>query len=125
MSLKAGKLRHRVRFERQVAEVDSDGDTVQKPDGTLILEWQLVTERWAAVEPISAREFIQSATTQALVVARVTIRATPLVDYTMIGPTCRMVWRGDNYQIEGVLPDKDSGLEYFTLPVSRGVNQGE
>lgn len=119
MSLSAGKLQHRVRFERLVAEVDSDGEQVQLEDGTLVSNWTLVVERWAAVEPISAREFIQSAATQALVVARVTLRYTDLID-----ASCRMVFRGKVYNIEGTLPDKASGLEYMTLPVSMGVNDG-
>lgn len=118
MSLEAGKLEHRVRFEREVAEVDSDGEQVQLPDGTLVTEWQTVHECWAEVAPVSAREFGQSNATQALLVARVTMRWTA----TAIDAACRMVFRSKIYNVEGVLPDKVSGLEYYTLPLSEGVS---
>ena len=42
-----------------------------------------------------------------------------------IGPSWRIVHRETIYNIAGVLPDKDSGLEYLTIPVSAGVNDGE
>jgi SPP1 family predicted phage head-tail adaptor len=119
MSLEAGKLRHLVRFERLVAEVDSDGQQVQDEDSTLVSNWELVAALRAAVEPVSAREFVQSAATQAMVVARITIRHTTLID-----ASCRAVFRGKVYNIEGILPDKDSGLEYLTLPCSMGVSPG-
>lgn len=37
----------------------------------------------------------------------------------------RITHRGKVYNIAGVLPDNMSGLEYITLPVSEGVNDGE
>ena len=43
---------------------------------------------------------------------------------TGILPTMRILFRGKAYNIAGALPDKDSGLEYLTIPVSEGVNAG-
>lgn len=112
MSLAAGRLRHWVRIERLVAdEVDTYGDTLPSL-------WETVAEVWAEVAPLSAREFIASQAAQSQVTAKITIRSRE-IDATM-----RIVYRGKNYNIAGVLPDNWSGQEYLTLPVSEGVNPG-
>ncbi|WP_261795007.1 head-tail adaptor protein, partial [Pseudomonas syringae] len=37
-------------------------------------------------------------------------------------PTMRILYRGDTYDIKGpALPDPDSGLEYLTILVAKGV----
>lgn len=120
MSLKAGRLNHQVSIQRFESLVDSNGDEIRDEFGSPVREWVEVHKAWAEVAPLSAREFIQSQATQSQVTARITIRYTPLVD-----PTCRIVWRGRFYNIHGVLSDTRSGLEYLTLPVSEGVNDGE
>lgn len=111
MSIEAGKLRHRVILQAFVSGRDSDG--------VLTEQWTTVAEVWASVEPLSAREFVAAAATQARVTARIVIRYRPEVV-----PTMRILHRDKIYNIEGVLADKDSGLEYLTLPCSEGVNQG-
>jgi len=73
----------------------------------------------ASVEPFSAREFIAAAATQNEVTARIGIRKRAGVD-----PTMRIIHRGKIYNIEGVLPDPKSGLDYLTLPCSEGVDDG-
>ncbi len=108
----AGDLRHRVLIQQQVTTRDSDG-VVQ----TI---WQDVATVWSSVEPLSAREFIQSGQTQAAVTARITIRYR-----AGLLPSMRLVHRGQIYNIAGLLPDKASGLEYITIPVSAGVNDGQ
>lgn len=107
----AGKLRHRVRIERQTTTLDSFG---QQSTG-----WTLVATVWAAVEPLSAREMIAASQVQSSVTARITIRY-------MAGllASDRIVFRGKTYNIAGVLPDAESGLEHITLPVSEGTNAG-
>lgn len=121
MAIKAGRLRHRVRLERYADLLDSNGDVLQDPvSGEISREWTLVATVWAAIEPLSAREFIQSQATQAEVVARITIRYRADLE-----PTWRIVHGSNVYAIHGVLPDVDSGLEYLTLPVSRGPSDGE
>lgn len=52
--------------------------------------------------------------------ARITIRYRQDIDATW-----RVVHGGKFYNVEGVLADKDSGLEYQTLPVSQGVSDGQ
>lgn len=108
----AGDLRHRVLIQEQITSRDSDGveQTV----------WEDVATVWASVEPLSAREFIQSGQTQAAVTARITIRYRAGLVASM-----RLVHRGQVFNIAGLLPDKASGLEYITIPVSAGVNDGQ
>jgi len=115
MSISAGKLRHLVRIERPVQVGRSASGASQQ-------SYALVAEVWAAIEPISGREFIASAATQSKVVARVVIRYRSDID-----ATCRIVHGAKTYNIEGVLPDKDSGREYLTMPVSEfdGNTQAE
>jgi len=107
-----GTLRHRVLIQEQVTTRDSDGVSQTA--------WVDVATVWASVEPLSAREFIQSGQTQAAVTARITIRYRSGLLASM-----RLVHRGQAFNIAGLLPDKTSGLEYITIPVSAGVNDGQ
>lgn len=111
MALAAGSLRHCVRIDHLVSSRDSDG--------VLQESWEPVATVWASIEPLSAREFVAASAVQSKVTARITIRHRDDIE-----PNMRVVHRGQTYNIEGVLPDKESGLEYLTLPVSTGVNEG-
>lgn len=121
----SGKLRHRVRIERHAEQVDSFGQVIQDPStGQVARSWEEVATVWAAIEPLSAKEFIQSQAVQSQVSARITIRYRTGVDASM-----RLVHMfngvpGSIYNIAGILADKVSGLEYLTIPVSEGVNEG-
>lgn len=108
----AGDLRHRVQIQQQVTTRDSDG--------VAQTTWEDVATVWGSVEPLSAREFIQSGQTQAAVTARITIRYR-----AGLLPSMRLLHRGQPFNIAGLLPDKASGLEYITIPVSAGVNDGQ
>lgn len=112
MALAAGLLRHRLHIDEQVTSRDSDGI-----ETTVWVTWATV---WGAVEPLSAREFIQSGQTQSGITARVTIRYRD-----GLLPSMRIRHRGQIYNIAGLLPDKVSGIEYITIPVSAGVNDGQ
>lgn len=109
--LDSGKLRHRVSIERVTLTQDP-------VTGAMVETWTEISKVWSAVEPLSAREFVQSAAGQSEVTARITIRARDIL------ATDRIIHRGKVYNIRGVLADKDSGLEYITLPVGTGVNEG-
>jgi SPP1 family predicted phage head-tail adaptor len=123
MTLAAGRLRHRVLIERYVLAVDSNGDVVQDPDtGETTGSWQELATVWAAIEPLSAREFLAAQATQSQVTARIVIRHRADLDASM-----RLVHmvngaRGKIFNIHGLLSDADSGLEYITMPVSSGVS---
>ena len=110
--MEAGKLRHRIGIERlnHSAQDPSTGDIVQA--------WEPLKTVYAAVEPVSGREFIQSAATQAQISVRITIRSTD------VQPADRIAHKGLLYNIHAVLPDRVSGQDYLTLMCSQGVNDG-
>jgi SPP1 family predicted phage head-tail adaptor len=111
MTLAAGKLRHRVAVERLVTEQDSSGVAQET--------WSPVGEFWASIEPLSAREFVAASAVQSQVVARIRMRAT-----TGVRASDRIRHGANLYNVQGVLPDLDSGLEYVTIPATAGVNDG-
>lgn len=107
----AGKLRHRVTLQAQVETRDMN-------DGSVIVAWTDVATVWAAIEPMSAKEFVASAAETSKINTRITVRFRHDVS-----PKMRALHEAKNmvYNIEGVLADKDSGLEYLTLVCSTGV----
>lgn len=126
MTLRGGKLRHRVRIDELVPVEDSNGDPTQDPaTGALIQEWVTVATVWAAIEPLSARELIQSAAMQSAVSARLVIRYRAGLHAAMRFVHVVNGADGTIYNPAGMLADKESGLEYLTIPVSAGVNNGQ
>jgi len=121
MNIEAGRLRHRVILQALVDLLDSNGDTIQNQDtGEVLRAWQDVATVWAAIEPLSAREFIAAQETQSKVTTKIIIR------HREVDPAWRAVhMRGPFpmiYNIHGVIPDPDSMLEWITLPCSTGVS---
>ncbi|WP_341520713.1 phage head closure protein [Pseudomonas sp. G.S.17] len=110
MSLRAGRLRHRINIQK--SEPVQDQQT-----GEMIDVWVSLVEVWASVEPLSSRDLIAAQAVQSEIVARVLIRARPGINSAM-----RVIHRGVVYVIKGdPLPDRESGLEYLTLMVAAGV----
>ena len=126
MAYAAGKLRHRVRIERLANQVDSNGDPIQDPvSGEVEKQWTEVDTVWAAIEPLSAREFIESSAKQSEISAKIIIRYR-----SDVLPTDRLVHvvngaAGKIYNPAGLLQDQDSGMEYLTIPCGEGINTGE
>lgn len=111
--MKAGKLRHRIIIQHHDSFQDMN-------TGEMVTGWTDFASVWASVEPLSARDFIAAQANQSEISARIVIRYRPGILSTM-----RIIHRGKVYNIEGPpLPDADSGLEYLTLVVSAGVNDG-
>ena len=115
--MKAGSLRHWVSL--QAPTLSQDATT-----GENTVVWTEQAKVPAAIEPLSAREFIQSAAEQSEITAKITLRYNGNIQ-----PNWRIVnvLRGVTriYNPAGILPDKDSGLESITIPVKNGVNTGE
>jgi len=124
MAIASGKLRHRIRIEEYADVLDSNGEPARGDQGEFIKEWREVATVWAAIEPLSAREFIQSASMQSQVTARIVIRYRSGLDSAM--RLVHLVNGAPNkiYNPQGFLSDKESGLEYLTIPCSEGVNDG-
>ena len=111
--MRAGDLRHRIQFQELKPGVDPE---TQEPVPGV---WVDVVKAWAAIEPLSGREFIAAQAVQSEVVGRIVIRRRADITAQM-----RVLYRGQVFNIHAVLPDPKSGLEYLTLPYSEGVNDG-
>ena len=112
MTLAAGRLNKRVTLQSPVLDQDT-------ATGALATVWADQAVVWAAIEPISVRDFIAADERQSRVTARIVMRYRAGVDASW-----RVAHGGKIYQIVGVLPDQDSGREYLTLAVGEGVNSG-
>lgn len=109
MPVSAGKLRHIIKIQQN--------QEVQLDDGSMQTQWvDVYSKTYASIEPLSAREFLASATQEMQVSARITVRYKPNIVAKM-----RILHGATVYNIEGVLPDADSGIEYLTLVCSTGV----
>lgn len=111
MSIAAGKLRHKVEFQEPVTSKNTAGE--------IETTWQHVCHAWASVEPVSAKEFVAASQVQSEVTTRITVRYRAGLTAAM-----RILFRGQVYDIAGLLPDLVSGIEYVTIPCSVGVNDG-
>lgn len=110
----AGKLRHRVDFQT-LGEVQSPATGEMVPGWSTI--WAKVP---ASVTPLSARDLIAAQAAQSEASARIMIRYR-----AGVLPTMRIIYRGEVYDIKGpALTDPGSGLEYLTILVAKGVNDG-
>ncbi|WP_423815574.1 phage head closure protein [Pseudomonas putida] len=114
MSIQAGKLRHRIEIQQKVTPRDPVTLEFGEP------EWQLFAKVWAQVTPLSARDLIAAQAAQSEATARIVIR-----HRSGVLPAMRIVYRNELYSIEGLpLEDPNSGREYLTILVSRGLKDG-
>jgi len=108
----AGILKHKV-------DLQFFSETQDPTTGDITKSWVSVQKVWAEVAPLSGREFVTANALASEVVARLTIRYRE-----DINADWRIVHRGKIYNVEAVLPDLLSGLDYLTLPCSQGLNDG-
>lgn len=114
MSIQAGKLRHRIEIQHKVTPRDPVTLEFGEP------EWQMFAKVWAQVSPLSARDLIAAQAAQSEATARIVIRYR-----SGVLPTMRIVYRDEVYSIAGLpLEDPNSGREYLTILVSKGVKDG-
>lgn len=111
MALAAGRLRHYIEIQQPVTVINTAGEREQT--------WQHVTFAWAEVAPVSVRDFVASQQNQSKVNTKILVRSD-----SGLRPNMRVLYRNAIYDIEGILPDKDSGIEYMTFAASTGVNEG-
>lgn len=112
--MRTGTLNKRVYLQKPVTTQDS-------VTGEMTTVWTTQKEVFASIEPVSAREFLQSGAEQGQSIERIVIR----FDATLAITTAWRVLHGTTaYNINGVLPDRHTGREYITLSTSSGVNNG-
>ena len=110
--LDAGRLRHVIRIEEQVQ--------IRDEYGGIKIEWrEKYNKIYASVEPLSMREAYINNSTQNSITTRIIIRYKD-----DILPSQRVIFRNNIYNIESVIPDNNSGLEWLTLTCSSGLNEG-
>lgn len=109
--MKAGKLRHPIVIESPERSQDP-------VSGEITETWVPIKAGpiWAKWEWLSVRDFMAAQANQSQIVARVTIRYRD-----GLNPLMRVIYRDKTYNIEGLLPDAESGLEYLTIPVSEDI----
>lgn len=112
--MRAGSLRHRITFQKS-------GLVQDLGTGEMLPGWETVwADVPASVEPLSARDLIAAQAGQSEASGRMVIRYR-----AGVLPTMRILHRSDVYNIQGQpMPDPVSGLEYLTILVAKGVNDG-
>lgn len=88
--MRAGELRHRVTLQ-QPAETRNEYGEAERT-------WSHVATVWAAVEPLSGREYFDSQQRQAAVSTRITLRYQP-----GITPHMRVLFGARVYEIDSVI----------------------
>ena len=112
--MRAGDLKHRIEIQHKVTPSDPVTGEFGEP------VWELFAKVWAQVSPLSARDLIAAQAGQSKATARMKIRYRAGVLSTM-----RIAYRNEVYSIEGPpLEDPESGREYLTILVSKGVKDG-
>lgn len=104
-------LRHVIVFEKRK-------ETQDQITGAIKTDWSEVASVRAKVTPLSGKDFIAAHEKQVRIDARIKIRYNRSIDDTM-----RIKFRGDVYAITAILCDNDSGLEWMTLHVHKGVER--
>lgn len=66
----AGRLRHRVTLQQYTGAADSYGDPLYADDS----QWSDVCNVWAAIDPVSGREFYAAEQAQSAVTHKITLR---------------------------------------------------
>lgn len=74
-----GKMRHRITFQRFRGSLDDFGDPLQADDS----QWEDVSTVWAAIDPISGREFYAAEQSQSEVSHKIRCRYRSGLDTAM------------------------------------------
>jgi SPP1 family predicted phage head-tail adaptor len=108
-----GKLRHRIEIQALIIDTDSDGAQSEAWSNNFN------TQLWADVQPLSGRELIEAGAVQSKVNTRIVIRYREGVL-----PNMRVLHKNNIYNIQAIIPDKETGNKYLTLICTSGVNEG-
>jgi SPP1 family predicted phage head-tail adaptor len=107
--MRAGTLRHRVTIETQAKS--------QYSTGSIVASWSSFDSVWAAIEPLSGREFFSASQVQSEVNTRIRIRYLDGVT-----PKMRVVHDSDYYDVHAVLPNSSGGKrEMHLMCIKRGA----
>lgn len=123
--MRAGRLRTWLTFQKRAVDIDSDGEAGQIDDiGNRIERWEdafAASSRMPAeVVATSGRELMAAAAAQSRVSHRITVRYRTGFDAGMraVDPD------GTIYNLEAIIPDRETGRNSITFLASTGVNEG-
>lgn len=90
--MRTGRLRHRIAIQ-QAAETQNDF-------GEVVKSWYNIAEVWAAIEPLSGREYLEAKQLDAALTSRIRIRHLPGVK-----PGMRVMWteQSSDYDQSGTI----------------------
>lgn len=100
--MEAGQLRHRVTIQTATETANGFGE--------LVRSWATYATVWAAVEPLSGREYLQGRQVQGSVTTKIRIRERSGVTERM-----RVSWGSHTYDIEAVLRDPTNAREIVLM----------
>jgi len=102
--MQAGQLRQRVIIQKDTPTQDSVGQPVPS--------WGTHLTRWAAVEPLTGREYFTAQQTQAEVTTRIRLRYSSGHGIT---PKMRVIWDGRIFEIDTVAEVKSGRRELHLM----------
>lgn len=94
MRIRAGRLRHRVELQSPT--------TTRSSTGSALVAYSTTATVWAAVEPLTGREYLASNQTQNEVTTRIVIR-----HYSGVVPSWRVVHGSKTYTVEAVINEDE------------------
>ncbi len=101
--MRTGALRHKIEIQAFIITEDELGNQTE--------EWAKVAEAWAAVEPVSGKEYWAAAAAQAEATIKVTMRA-PGVE---VGPSNRIIFDGRTLEVESVINVEERNRELVLM----------
>ena len=108
--MRAGQLRHRITIQQS---------KIKEDDPYREEEWSDYRKNVAAkVTFLSTKELVASGAELSEVKARIQVRYDKNINAKM-----RIIFREELYEIEGVMPDNESGIQWLTLTVNKGMVQ--
>lgn len=100
--MKIGKLRHRITIQQYLASRDSFGDEIQT--------WVDMLRSWAAVEPVTGKEFFASQELNAEISVKITMRYRPCIQ-----PEMRVTFGARVFEILAVLNNEERNKRLILL----------
>lgn len=95
-----GQMRHRITFQKFSGELDAYGDPIQ----TDAAQWEDVATVWAAIDPISGREFYEAQQSQSEVSHKIRCRYRPGLTTDM-----RIKYRDRVFEIVSIINWQERG----------------
>jgi SPP1 family predicted phage head-tail adaptor len=113
--LSAGQLNCRVVVKRPSTELDAYGSVVPG--------WVEVMTVWAAIEPLTGREFVSARQLASEVTHQLTVRYSSLLADTRVVAGYRALYKGRIFNIHAALNEDESNV-LVTLLASEGLTRG-